>query len=275
MKTSRFKAGLAGTSCAGKTTLAYSIVGRLKSYGVLAEGVFSQDRKFSFDKSLLETHEVAQNWMITNMIAKEIEMSLHGDVDLLISDRTALDFFAYYRYQYPNSLLASACWQYVKEWCTTYDVIYLLDPLPYQADGKRPNDEFRTAVHEVLLQLAHEVPNVVRIERHNILNDVMIRAGIEKPNVKNILTEDDVKALATSLGQPVVFKQGTKTPDALTDNDLYIVVSDPLDTDLRDKLRTFVRGLFGPFCQIDLHLTNTTATFDSRFKTYLPAASES
>ena len=42
----KFKFALIGTSCSGKTTTAYALVSRLKSYGVLADGVFSQENEF-------------------------------------------------------------------------------------------------------------------------------------------------------------------------------------------------------------------------------------
>jgi AAA domain len=270
LKKAQFKYGIAGTSCSGKTTLAYALVSRLKSYGVLAEGVFSQDRKISFDKGHLDKTEIAQHWMVSNMIAKETEMSLHGDTDILVSDRTVLDFFAYCSYQYPFTELTSSLWIYVQEWCKTYDAIYLLNPLPYQADGKRPADEFRLGVDSELTRLAKHIPNAVYVERQDILNDIMRRSNLTKPNVKNQLTPEDIKELAKCLGRTVVHKHRTTPGDVLTDNDMYILVGDPLDEKYLEKVKTFVKGLFGPFCLIDLHLTNTLSTFDSNFNVYTP-----
>ena len=59
-RTFMIKVAMIGSSCAGKSTLVYSLIGRLKKQGILAEGVVSTDRKFSYPKSLLVESEDIQ-----------------------------------------------------------------------------------------------------------------------------------------------------------------------------------------------------------------------
>lgn len=260
------KFGLIGTSCAGKTTLAHQLVGRLKSYGVLADGLFSQDRKFSFPLSKIETEE-AQNWMVTNLIAKETDLILHPDVDIYITDRTPIDLFAYYAYQF-DTQLSRALWGYVKEWAKTYEVLYYMGPLPYQDDNKRPSDEFRNNVDRKLQQLIDEVPNVKFLERHEILVDLMTTAGLRKPGVKSEFTETDFQVLATSLQRRLVVKHGRKT-DGLSDQDMWIIGT-PDDVNRLVLFKAYIKGLVGAFVPFDLNVAPGIETFDFPYTIYEP-----
>ncbi|MNL19703.1 hypothetical protein D3C87_1409170 [compost metagenome] len=253
------KFGIIGTSCAGKTTLAHSLVGRLKSYGVLADGLFSQDRKFSFDKRFLET-EAAQNWMVTNLIAKEVDITLHTDVDVFITDRTPIDLFAYYAHQF-DTPLSRACWHYVLQWAQTYDTLYYLEPLPFQDDTKRPPDEFRLAVDRKLNELLVDVPNVMRIDRHSVLVDIMTKCNLTKPNVKTTLTETDLVAIAKGTGHTILMKR-SPIKDNLSDHDLWVIHPFPFrDVDV-PKVKQFIKGLVGAFVPFDVNVAHDTSTFD-------------
>ena len=252
------KFGIIGTSCAGKTTLAHALTARLKSYGILADGLFSQDRKFSFDKTFLES-EPAQNWMITNLISKEVDLTLHTDVDVYVSDRTPVDLFAYYAVQYDTEL-SRACWAYVLEWAKTYDALYYLEPLEYQFDTKRPSDEFRLSVDKKLKELIAQVPNIKRLPRNGILADILITIGFQKPRAKTSITQADIKTLAKTFGYPILVKD--KAPaDILSDTDMWVLASDVFKVDMA-ALREYTRGLLGPFVLFDLNLAKDTSTFD-------------
>lgn len=261
------KFGIIGTSCAGKTTLAHQLIGRLKSYGVLADGLFSQDRKFSFPLAQLET-EAAQNWMITNLIAKEADLILHPDVDVYITDRTPVDLFAYYAYQY-DTPLSRACWNYVKAWATTYTALYYLEPLPYQDDNKRPTDEFRMGVDEKLLKLLEEIPNVVCIPRNEVLVDIMVQCNLKKPSAKSTMNSTDLQAIANGLGRPIVAKLPRSGADELSDQDMW-VMGPPDLISLLPTWRQYVRGLVGAFVNFDLNVAASVETFDFPFTIYEP-----
>lgn len=262
----KHKFGIIGTSCAGKTTLAHQIVGRLKSYGILADGLFSQDRKFSFPIAQIET-EAAQNWMITNLISKECDLFLHSDVQILITDRTPIDLFAYYAVQY-DTPLSRACWAYAKQWATTYSKLYYLEPLPYQNDTKRPPDEFRLKVDLKLLALLKEIPNAVSLERHEVLVDLMLTSGLKKPTTKTKFSETDFQAIADAIGRPLIVKVMAEK-DGLSDQDMWIMGGPSLISHL-PLWRTYIKGLVGQFTLFDLNVALGTETFDFDFVIYKP-----
>lgn len=265
------KFAIIGTSCAGKTALTHALVGRLKSYGVLADGVYSQDRKFSFPIEAIDS-EPAQNWMIANLIAKEADLGLHTDVEVLISDRSPLDLMAYYTYQFTTEL-SKAALAYVVSWCKTYDALYYLDPLPYQDDTKRPDDAFRMDVDRVLLQLMAEAQeqgvNIKRVARKDILLDLMQKAGLKKPTVKQMLQGDDVQRLANFLRTEIRAKF-PRTDDALSDTDMWVLLGAPGHSvtpetyltkaqSLRMVAKQWLAEHCGPWVQFDVNCVTTFA----------------
>lgn len=276
------KFALIGTSCAGKTSLTHTLVGRLKTYGVLADGVFSQDRKFSFPISKIES-EPAQNWMIANIIAKEADLQMHEDVELLLSDRSPLDLLAYYAYQYQGkSSLYEAVKAYAIEWCKGYTALYYLEPLPYQNDNKRPPDDFRMGVDAVLLELIDEavaagVHVVKDLARNDILRDIMQRASIVKPTVKSALEPADVQRLSNFLQLQVLAKFPKDPSDPLSDTDLWViepalspaVIEATIDA-LTNASITYLRGHVGPWPLIDVMVTNTAEGLPETCVTFSP-----
>lgn len=266
------KFALIGTSSSGKTTFTYGLVSRLKSYGILADGVFNQDRKFSFDRHLIETEEAAQNWMVTNIISKEIDIGLHEDVDVLVSDRSAIDLYAYYHFQYPDSDLCKALGAYVREWAKTYACLYYLEPLAFHDDGIRPADDFRMAVDEHMRTVVlPQFNNVKYLPRTDILNDILKTIGFKKPGVKDFVTAIDIQAIANSLGKFVVYKPKQSVPkDTIADIDIYIQHDDVLDSQYLHEVSEFCRKLLGTFVPLDVSLTATTETFCNKFEVVYP-----
>lgn len=268
------KYGLIGTSCAGKTTLAHTLTGRLKSYGVLVDGVYSQDRKLTFDVSYLET-EMAQNWMVTNLITQEVAMESRSDVNILLSDRTPLDLLAYYAYQFPDSPLFAAMKAYVLEYCKTYAALFYLEPLPYQDDNKRPDDTFRLAVDKCLLDLLREAEehgiNVQRVPRNNVLTYIMQRENIKKPNVKTTLTEADCYALAGMAQRPVLVKQ-SEQKDSISDTDIWVLYPSTEASFKHKDIIAMARGHFGPYVNLDINLGHVdfVNTFDFPYRIFEP-----
>lgn len=242
------KFALIGTSCSGKTTACLALVSRLKSYGVLADGVFSQDRRLSFDTRCLETEE-AQVFMVTRMVEKEVEASLQVDTEVLISDRSALDLMSYYKYQFPDSELMKRLLPFVKEWTRTYCCMYFLPPLPYQADGKRPSDTFRLEVDKVLTTLVSEAqcPVVHVTDRSKILTSVLDFIGLPKPTAKTHLTHLEVEQLARTLKIKVAVKRSVND-DVLTDTDLFLLTpgADPT------LVKQAIEQTWGRWVQVDV-----------------------
>ncbi len=155
-----------GTSSSGKTTATYQTCGALKEMGIRVDGILQQDRRLPFDPSLLETHAEAQYWFITNMMTVENYLVLQKGVDCIVSDRSAVDFFAYAATQWPGQLEEMRT--LVMAWAATYDQLFYLPPRVYDNDGVRPSDTFRNAVDQTLVNLISTEPvlatKVVRVK---------------------------------------------------------------------------------------------------------------
>ena len=242
--------------------MAYALTSRLKSYGVLAAGVFDQDRKFSFPIERISSEE-AQVWMITNILAKECDTGLHNDVDVLVMDRSPLCLLAYYAVQYRDSDLFVAFKEVVIKWLRRKpDIsIYYLDPLPYQDDGKRPDDDFRMLVDKELAALIGDVERagvtVKRLERHKVLEDVLLSLNIKKPGVKDRLTRADVQAFANVFNHPILLKPRRNDADIFTDDDMWLLLDNriPLGSvsNAVEDAKKLIRSTVGPYVQFDLN----------------------
>jgi hypothetical protein len=181
-----YKFALIGTTCAGKTTLAYKAVSELKRRGVNADGIFQQDRRLPFDKEYLEEEEQAQYWVILNQAAKELEMTVGRPPKVMVSDRSVVDFYAYLEQMYNEwdreENTSMMMWEFVARWAESYDTLYYLDPLPYEDDGARPDDDFRMSVDRRLERIIGQMHNNPAIDVSEISRDAV---------VDDILTEVD------------------------------------------------------------------------------------
>lgn len=164
------KFAIIGTSSAGKTTLTYQVIGKLKELGILVDGVLQQDRRIAFDRIKLETDREAQYWVIFNQLIKECELLLKHGTDVIVSDRSVIDFYAYYETMYGRN---EPLYNFLQYWATTYDKLYFLEKLPYHDDGARPPEEFRDRVEETLRVIIKYIPNAVTIPRDLIYTDIL------------------------------------------------------------------------------------------------------
>lgn len=238
-KIQKQKFAIIGTSSAGKSTLTYELMGKLKRLGILAEGVFQQDRRLCFDREKLETDILAQYNVIFNMVCRETEMLLRDGTDMILSDRSVLDFYAYMEYQYGR---VDHVWKFVIEWCKTYDALYYLQPLKYHDDGSRPPEEFRDKVDKHLRELITELSeehdvHVIEIDRDQIYQHLLSK-------IQRILSEEEIEMFATVLGRECLiggsyaFNRATRASDV----DIYILGESFDDCpDLAKRLR----GVYG------------------------------
>lgn len=228
------KIGIIGTSSSGKTTLCYEVLWKLKRAGVLCDGVLQQDRRFTFDRALLETDPLAQWSFISNQIKNEADMAMRPGVDILVSDRSPLDLYAYYVATHgPNENLQAA----VMDWCeTTFEKLYMLRPVKYEDDKVRPSEKFRDSVNTILISLlfdSYQGRNIeiepigiaqAKVWRQNIPNAILNIAG-------KTLKEDDLSIIpdildvSVLIGGSYAFNRATKWSDvdvymwkALTDH---------------------------------------------------------
>lgn len=229
-KDSSPKFALIGTSSAGKTTLVYELCGKLKKQGIRVDSLLQQDRRLCFDKKLLDTHKEAQYWFIFNMIAQEQYMALKFENDLILSDRSAIDFYAYYETIWGRDEML---FSFIKEYSKTYKALYYLNPVKYDNDGQRPTEDFRDKVDNVLNNIISEMYNVFTISRDDILKDILGK-------INRILSNGEISLIPSILDSEVLlggsyaFNRQTKFSDV----DIYIsgnaIRKRP---DLSDKLK--------------------------------------
>lgn len=218
------KFAIIGTSSAGKTTLVYDILHRLKLAGIHADGVLQQDRRFSFERARLEDSIEAQYSFIANQIKTECDMVLRPGLEVLVSDRSPLDFYAYYEWQYGrcNQLL-----DFIFHYCkTTFQKLYYVPPLPYVDDGARLHEEGRDKVDSVLLdiiytynaEISNDDVNIQIIKREEIYNDIF-------RNIDKLLQLKDLEIIPKIINRSVLiggsyaFNRATKYSDI----DVYIL----------------------------------------------------
>lgn len=169
------KYAIIGTSCSGKTTTVYNVVGELRKEGYHIEGIISSDRHYTFDAKKLDYMPEAQSYVILQQAFLEANLSTRDDIQILLSDRSPLDFFAYFDYCLKNEeepyykSMKNMVWNWVK----TYDAIFYLEPLPYVSDNKRPNDEFRLGVDKIIKNYLVDLPNLIKINNEHRINDII------------------------------------------------------------------------------------------------------
>jgi AAA domain len=194
------KFAVIGTSSAGKTTKVHEIIWRLKMCGTLVDGVLQQDRRFSFDRARLEDSKLAQYSFITNQIKTECDMALRPGVDVLVSDRSPLDFYAYYEWQYGYD---ASWWSMVRDFCKdTFTKLYYVEPVKYENDGARLSEEGRNAadktIRECIERYNFQVDNKIAIiPREYIYKDILSYLG-------KTLEEDDLAVIPKALNCDVL-----------------------------------------------------------------------
>lgn len=230
------KFALIGTSSSGKTTLTFDILARLKLLGVLVDGVLQQDRRLCFDRSKLETHPEAQYAVIFNMVVKESELSCKDGVDVIVSDRSVLDFYAYYECMYGRS---QYLFDFIKQWCSSYCSLYYLNPLTYQDDGSRPTNSFRLRVDECLVAIIEELslPNLLKVDRDSVYSNILGKIK-RKLGKEELLLLPKILKSDCLVGGSYAFNRATKYSDV----DIYIKGDDFHQS---HDLENVLRGIFG------------------------------
>lgn len=275
-KSSKFKFAFTGTNCSGKTTMALDITSRLKMQGVLAEVVSSQDRKITWKDDHFPVDPRAHYGMITNLIHAEVQAELKGDAEVVITDRSVLDLYAIARYDHPESYMIDGLISTVESWLKTYTKVYYLAPLPYQADGKRPEDSFRMATHAKLRELMNWSVfsgKVVELSRHEVLDDILTIMG--RPRQKPIWGETEKWQRVTDFaGLTLMVKRPTSPVSS--DYDVWVRVPSTikfLGEDLMGDIRKCINAMFGD--QIAVHLMQAPDTIktklEGRIDVYQPA----
>ncbi len=135
------KIGLTGTHGIGKTSLAFALVGELKSRGVKAGMIREFVRECPLPAGTEENNSAeAQAWILARQIAEEIEAASRFDV--VVCDRTAIDNYAYFLWAREkfgcSKEIENFCKAIFENWSKTYDFVFKLEPaFNPQNDGFR------------------------------------------------------------------------------------------------------------------------------------------
>lgn len=173
------KIGLIGSHSTGKTSLAHSLIGRLRELGYNAIMIEESVRlcplpSGSENRNSLE----AQAWIILNQITRELEAQ---NYKILVCDRTVIDNYAYFRWvekRLKDKLLSDMIINVVKSWSKTYDWIFKLPVLT-----KPVGDGFRSTTYSW------------QIEIDKYIDDVLEDLKITSFKVKSLSNKDRVNEI--------------------------------------------------------------------------------
>lgn len=137
-----FKIGLIGNSSTGKTTSAMALVSELKARGLGAAHYGDACRFISFKPDLFDTRPEARLHVLFKQMEAEAERSVRPDVEYLVCERTAADWYFYYRWTCER--MGVSVWPevtlLVQRWMRGYDLLLYLssEGMDYIPDGFRP-----------------------------------------------------------------------------------------------------------------------------------------
>jgi hypothetical protein len=134
--------GFVGNACVGKTTAAFGLVQYLKLEKQRVGYVNDLCRSMPFSRELFDTKPEARLAVLFDQMKEEAIHSLRTDVDYLITERTALDWFLYYQWTCDNvgRSVSQSIWEMVREHVQGYDTLFYMDDqqIEYVRDGFRP-----------------------------------------------------------------------------------------------------------------------------------------
>ena len=137
------KIGFIGACSTGKTTCASNMLVQMRSDRINAQLLVESARFVTFSPELFDTHPATRLHVLMRQIAGECERYPRDDTDLLICERTSLDWIIYYEWTCANvevdpiNEIVELGWR----WLDTYDVLIYLGPyVNYIEDGWRPTD---------------------------------------------------------------------------------------------------------------------------------------
>jgi len=133
------KIAICGTHGCGKTTLSFRLATQAKSLGISAKVVQEVARESPFELNEGFTKDCAE-WIFHRHCLYELNAKSEK-VELLITDRSALDSLVYLR-QKENNYDPDTLMRYAMEYMQTYDKVILVKPdVPLESDGVRSIDE--------------------------------------------------------------------------------------------------------------------------------------
>lgn len=159
-----WKIGFVGNSCTGKTTAAFSLIAKLKLARALVGYCTDTARSITFDPSRLDDAPLARAHVLFRQLTNETEQMVRKDVDYLVTERTALDWYLYYVWTCQNVGAPGneRLRALVDSWTRTYDLLVYLDSkeMTYVHDGFRPaSTRIRDEIEPLYVSALSELRN--------------------------------------------------------------------------------------------------------------------
>lgn len=178
------KIGILGTHHSGKTTLGHSLVGALKSGGIVSGwvGEVARDCPLPINEG---TTFYSQIWILNSQINREIEKQNINEV--IVTDRTVIDNFAYAKraalLSNINESIIKSVESFAKYWASTYDHLFYLSRLKIGLENdiiRAKNEQFQIEIDNNINKIINKWNlNVCRVkgsikERMNIIYNELI-----------------------------------------------------------------------------------------------------
>jgi len=131
--------GFAGDMCTGKTTCAWNTIAKLKRMGILTGFVNDIGRDVSFSPELFDSNSDALLHVLFGLLSKQAGLACRDDVQVIVTDYTIFDWSLRLRVTTESSYALQPAIELLEEsWSYKYDLLFLMDSLPYIRDGYRP-----------------------------------------------------------------------------------------------------------------------------------------
>lgn len=161
-----------GSHDTGKTTLCFTICGKLKTRHYNVDYVTEVARHIPASLIVNEgTNFYTQYWILNQQINEEILAKLRG-ANMIVTDRTVVDNYAYaYRATQPNvKQISEADLKIMEEkclhWVKTYDFLFYV-PIPSK---KMEEDGFRSTEKQFQLEIDDCIKQIIREWKLNVVN---------------------------------------------------------------------------------------------------------
>jgi len=155
----KLKIGVLGSHDTGKTTLAFSLCSKLKSKHLFVGFVEESVRECPFPINQM-TNFLSQYWILNRQINYEIEK--HERYNVIVTDRTTIDNFAYALRASKNGKISSENLEILRiksrHWANTYNFLFYTK-IPKK---KLEDDGFRDTTKGFQLEIDQIIQDLIR-----------------------------------------------------------------------------------------------------------------
>lgn len=159
-----YRIGFVGNSCTGKTTATFAVINELKMRRCLVGYAVDACRFVTFPPERFDDNAYSRAHVLFQHLANETEQLVRTDLDYLVMERTAFDWWLYYRWTRSVTLDHSrggldhvddeVIENLVAAWMRSFDLVFFMESegMVYVEDGFRPASTQRRERMERLYQ---------------------------------------------------------------------------------------------------------------------------